>query len=81
MFKKSVLESSGSKKQKTSEQSSSFDDFIKPGQSLDKQIEALEKEIMSKAIVRNRYNVTKTAEELKISRQTLYNKLKKYDLL
>ena len=29
----------------------------------------------------NRYNITKTALELKLSRQTLYNKLKKYGLI
>ena len=33
------------------------------------------------AVVRNRYNISKTAAELKISRQTLYGKLKKYNML
>ena len=55
--------------------------FIKPGISLESQMDVLEKEILDKAIIRNRYNITKTADELKISRQTLYTKLKKYGLL
>ena len=55
--------------------------YILPGQSLEAQLEVPEKEIVSQAIRRNRYNISKTANELKISRQTLYNKLKKYELL
>ena len=55
--------------------------FIKPGTSLESQLEILEKEIMKTTLLRNRYNITKTALELKLSRQTLYNKLKKYGLI
>ncbi|MCI7618883.1 MAG: helix-turn-helix domain-containing protein [Firmicutes bacterium] len=36
---------------------------------------------MKTTLLRNRYNITKTALELKLSRQTLYNKLKKYGLI
>ena len=59
----------------------SVEAFIKPGTSLESQLEILEKEIMKTALLRNRYNISKTASELKLSRQTLYNKLKKYSLL
>ena len=52
-----------------------------PGQSLESQLDALEKEIIGRTIRRSRYNISKTAAELKVSRQTLYNKLKKYDLM
>lgn len=55
--------------------------YITPGQALEIQLNNLEKQILSEAVVRNRYNISKTAAELKISRQTLYNKLKKYELL
>ena len=55
--------------------------YVQAGKSLSTQMNRLEKDIISKSFERNRYNITKTADELKISRQTLYNKLKKYDLL
>ena len=55
--------------------------YIMPGQSLESQLDALEKEIIGRTIRRSRYNISKTAAELKVSRQTLYNKLKKYDLM
>lgn len=64
-----------------SSQKIAIESLIRPGTSLESQLESLEREIISKAIVRNRYNITKTANELKTTRQTLYNKLKKYDLL
>ena len=54
--------------------------FIKPGISLQAQLDILEEEILRTAILRNRYNISKTADELKVSRQTLYTKLKKYSL-
>lgn len=40
----------------------------------------LEKEIIVKTLVKNDYNVSKTAQLLKIKRQTLQHKLKKYDI-
>lgn len=54
--------------------------YIRPHTSLANQMDALEKDILKSAFERNRYNVTRTAEELQISRQTLYNKLSKYGL-
>lgn len=55
--------------------------YITPHASLSSQMEALEKDILKGAIERNRYSITRTANELKISRQSLYNKLNKYNLL
>lgn len=55
--------------------------YLKPNTSLSSQLSALEKDILKGAIERNRYSITGTAKELQISRQSLYNKLKKYDLL
>lgn len=55
--------------------------FVKPGVSLQAQLNILEEEILKLAILKNHYNVSKTAKELKISRQTLYLKLKKYSLI
>lgn len=54
--------------------------FIKPGTTLEGQISILEKEIIKSSLERNHYCVTKTATELNISRQTLYNKIDKYKL-
>lgn len=39
-----------------------------------------EKELILNALNRNRWNVTKTAKDLKIKRQTLQNKMKKLDI-
>ena len=55
--------------------------FVKPGVSLQAQLNILEEEILKLAILKNHYNVSKTAKELKISRQTLYLKLKKYSII
>ena len=55
--------------------------MIQPGQTLAQQMDAFEKEILAQAYVRNRYNITHAAKELSISRQTLYNKLKKHGIL
>jgi len=44
-------------------------------------IEENEKKIIGESMLRNNSNIKKTAEELRISRNTLYNKLKKYGLL
>ncbi len=43
-------------------------------------IQNFEKEIIKKALEQNNYNITKTAKKLKISRQHLYNRIKKFDI-
>lgn len=81
MFNQRTMETIASPEQILTSFQAACETFIRPGTSLASQLEILEKEIMSKAILRNRYNMTKTARELNISRQTLYAKLKKYDLI
>ena len=49
-------------------------------QSLSRQVALTEKEIIEQALLENNYSKTRTAESLGISRVTLYNKLKKYDV-
>jgi DNA-binding NtrC family response regulator len=49
-------------------------------QSLSRQVALTEKEIIEQALLENNYSKTRTAEALGISRVTLYNKLKKYDV-
>jgi len=44
-------------------------------------LEDLEKELISKEYINNGYNVSKTAQSLKLSRQNLQYKLKKYKIL
>lgn len=44
-------------------------------------LEAIEKELIREAIIRQGGNITKAADDLKIKRQTLQHKLKKYDML
>ncbi|MGK5091782.1 sigma-54 dependent transcriptional regulator [Deltaproteobacteria bacterium TL4] len=46
---------------------------------LEKSIEALEKELLLGTLLKNRFHLTKSAEELDISRVTLNAKIKKYD--
>jgi len=48
---------------------------------LNEYIDSLEKNIIEKSYKKNNKNITKTSEELKISRQNLQYKLKKYKLL
>lgn len=81
MFNQRTIETFASQEQMLSSTQLAVDTFIKPGVSLESQLQTLEKEIINKAVIRNRYNIKKTADELEISRQTLYTKLKKYDLL
>lgn len=81
MFNQRTMEAIVSQEQVLSSTQLAVEAFIKPGTSLESQLEILEKEIMKTALLRNRYNISKTASELKLSRQTLYNKLKKYSLL
>jgi len=48
---------------------------------LDRQIALTEKDIIEQALFRNNFSRTQTAKELGISRVTLYNKMKKYDMM
>jgi transcriptional regulator of acetoin/glycerol metabolism len=43
-------------------------------------IEDLEKKMIERGLQKNRHNLTAVAEQLGITRQTLYNKIKKYNL-
>ncbi|MGB5822803.1 MAG: sigma 54-interacting transcriptional regulator, partial [Proteocatella sp.] len=43
-------------------------------------VESIEKEIIEKSYIENHKNITKSALELKIKRQTLQHKLKKYEI-
>ena len=81
MFNQRTLESVVLKEQIFTSTQLAVEALIKPGTSLDAQLSILEEEILRGAVVRNRYNISKTAAELKISRQTLYGKLKKYNML
>lgn len=47
---------------------------------LDSQLATTEKDLIEQALIRNNYNRTKTAKELGVSRVTLYNKMKRYDI-
>jgi transcriptional regulator with PAS, ATPase and Fis domain len=57
---------------------------VDSNEKLDKKVERLnsqiEKELILDALGRCNYNRTKAAEKLKISRKTLFNKMKKYQL-
>lgn len=58
-------------------------DSVKPqedSKQLGSQIANTEKDIIEQALIRNNYNRTRTAKELGVSRVTLYNKMKRYDL-
>ena len=55
--------------------------YVRPGETLAAQVERLEAEILREACQRNRFNISKIAAELNVSRQTLYKKLRKYELL
>ncbi len=47
---------------------------------LESQLATTEKDLIEQALIRNNYNRTKTAKELGVSRVTLYNKMKRYDI-
>ncbi|MEO2016063.1 MAG: sigma-54 dependent transcriptional regulator [Fuerstiella sp.] len=53
----------------------------KRGVSLGNRIELTEKDIIEQALLNNSFSRTKTAKQLGISRVTLYNKMKKYDMM
>ena len=50
-------------------------------QTLCRQVEVSERDIIEQALNNNNFSRTNTAKELGISRVTLYNKMKKYDML
>ncbi len=50
-------------------------------QSLERQVALTEKEIIEQALFKNNFSRTRTAVDLGISRVTLYNKMKKYEML
>ena len=50
-------------------------------QTLEQQVALNEREIIEQALFKNNFSRTKTAKELGISRVTLYNKMKKYEML
>ncbi|HWL06886.1 MAG TPA: sigma-54 dependent transcriptional regulator [Planctomicrobium sp.] len=49
--------------------------------SLERQVSFTEKEIIEQALFKNNFSRTRTAVDLGISRVTLYNKMKKYEML
>ncbi len=50
-------------------------------QSLERQVALSEREIIEQALLKNNFSRTRTAVDLGISRVTLYNKMKKYEML
>lgn len=50
-------------------------------QSLESQVKLTEKEIIEQSLFKNNFSRTKTARDLGISRVTLYNKMKKYEMM
>ena len=83
MFQKKEIVSipSEKKRSKSAAAPAGEQEYLHPGASLASQVETLEKDILQNALKRNRYSITKTARELDIARQTLYNKLAKHGLL
>ncbi len=59
-----------------------FEKPVSPSEELNKiiSLEEGEKIIIKKALERNNWNISETAKELKVGRQTLYRKIKKYDI-
>lgn len=52
-----------------------------PNSTLENRIELTEKDIIEQALLENSFSRTRTAKQLGISRVTLYNKMKKYDIM
>lgn len=50
------------------------------GMVIDETLEEIERRVISSVLSRNRGNMSLTAQQLGITRQTLYNKIKKYNL-
>jgi DNA-binding NtrC family response regulator len=49
--------------------------------SLETQVALTEKDLIEEALLRNNFSRTNTARDLGISRVTLYNKMKRYEIL
>jgi transcriptional regulator with PAS, ATPase and Fis domain len=47
---------------------------------LGEQMAGTERDLIEQALIRNNFNRTRTAKELGVSRVTLYNKMKRYEL-
>ncbi|MCA9011964.1 MAG: sigma-54-dependent Fis family transcriptional regulator [Planctomycetaceae bacterium] len=54
---------------------------VRKGESLENRIELTEKDIIEQALLNNNFSRTNTAKHLKISRVTLYNKMRKYGIM
>jgi len=54
--------------------------YAKPRMTLKRQVEELEKQVITEAIWRHKWNRSRTAQELGLSRVGLNNKLKRYGL-
>lgn len=54
---------------------------VRKSESLGNRIEVTEKDIIEQALLNNNFSRTNTAKNLKISRVTLYNKMRKYGIL
>ena len=54
---------------------------VRKGESLENRIEVTEKDVIEQALLSNNFSRTNTAKLLKISRVTLYNKMRKYGIL
>ena len=54
---------------------------VRKGESLEDRIEVTEKDIIEQALLNNNFSRTNTAKHLKISRVTLYNKMRKHRIL
>ncbi len=55
--------------------------MVNSAASLERQVSLTEKEIIEQALFKNNFSRTRTAVDLGISRVTLYNKMKKYEML
>ena len=55
--------------------------FLPEGVTLKDQVESLEKQLVGRALTRNRWNQSRTANELGLSRVGLANKIKRYNLV
>ena len=62
------------------EPSFSVDPKYEPSQTLQMQVEAFEKKLLSEALASNNWHRGRTAAQLRVDRKTLFNKIKRYGL-